>query len=528
MRHRIHTRPARGAPRPLALVDDPAEIARFVEDAAHYPGGHAAGVALPESEADVAAWLATGEPLLPVAAQSSLTGGATPFGEIVLSVSRLNRIVDLADSHVTAQAGVPLVALQETLAAREVWFPPVPTFLGACVGGVIATNAAGAATFKYGPTRHWVQAATIVLPGGEVLDLVRGETHADDEGVFEIVTASRGPIRLQAPRYTMPQVPKCTAGYYAAPAMDLLDLFIGSEGTLGVVVEATLTVAARPDAQCLALVPVPTEAEAIALVGRLRDAARSDMDVAAIEHLDARCLQILREDGALAKHHVSVPDDTAVVLLVLIELTPGRDAGPTAWQQIAGALDADAPDTALVRFCRLLDASNLLDHTEIALPGDRRREAQWLAIREAVPAGVNQRVGTARRTIDAAITKTAADMIVPFHQFGDMMAECRRLFESRGLDLAVWGHISDGNVHPNVIPRSREDVDRGRAAIMDLGRTVIALGGSPLAEHGVGRNPVKQRLARLLVGDRAWEDMRAIKRALDPAGQLAPGVLFPR
>src|SRR5581483_7754437 len=100
-------------------------------------------------------------------------------------------------------------------------------------------------------------------------------------------------------------------------------------------------------------------------------------------------------------------------------------------------------------------------------------------------------------------------------------------FRRRGLDAAVWGHISDGNVHPNVIPRSMADVESGKEAILEFGRAAIRLGGSPLAEHGVGRNPIKQQLLRLLYGDEGIEQMRAVKRALDPGNKFAPGVLFP-
>jgi len=108
-----------------------------------------------------------------------------------------------------------------------------------------------------------------------------------------------------------------------------------------------------------------------------------------------------------------------------------------------------------------------------------------------------------------------------------MMRECRRLFAERDLDLAVWGHISDGNVHPNVIPRNANDVTKGRDAILELGASVIAMGGCPLAEHGVGRNPVKQRLLRQLYGSAGIDAMRAIKLSLDPKGSLASGVIFP-
>ena len=139
---------------------------------------------------------------------------------------------------------------------------------------------------------------------------------------------------------------------------------------------------------------------------------------------------------------------------------------------------------------------------------------------------MNRRVGDARRTVDPRIDKTAADMIVPFDRFAEMMHIYRDGFTRRGLDHAIWGHVSDGNVHPNVIPRTFDDVVAGRDAILEFGREAVRLGGCPLAEHGVGRSALKQALLRQLYGDAAIEEMRAIKRAIDPDGKMAPGVIF--
>src|SRR5688572_9407129 len=122
----------------------------------------------------------------PSARNRRLTGGATPRGDIVLSTRALSAIGAPSGDRVRVGAGVPLSELQRTLAAAGLYYPPVPTFDGAFVGGTIATNAAGAATFKYGSTRAWVEALTIVLASGDVLDVNRGETVAADDGRIEI------------------------------------------------------------------------------------------------------------------------------------------------------------------------------------------------------------------------------------------------------------------------------------------------------------------------------------------------------
>ena len=143
-----------------------------------------------------------------------------------------------------------------------------------------------------------------------------------------------------------------------------------------------------------------------------------------------------------------------------------------------------------------------------------------------MPLGVNQRIGRARRDIDPRIEKTAADIIVPFERFGEMQALFDEGLQARGLDGAVWGHISDGNVHPNILPRSVAEMESGREAVLAFGRAAMRMGGSPLAEHGVGRNETKQKLLREMYGDDGIEEMRAVKRILDPDWKLASGVIF--
>lgn len=524
-------RAASPSPSLIEPETDPELIARYLEDAAHYPGGRAVGVFRPRSIDELSACLRQPRRTLVVGAQSSLTGGATPSHDVVITTDRLNAI-EVDGDRIRAGAGVPLQIIQDTLATHGRWFPPVPTYLGAFAGGAVATCAAGAATFKYGTVRPWVDALVVVLAGGDILEIARGECVASAEGACEIETSS-GTRKIQLPSLTMPDVPKSSAGYFIKPGMDLVDLFIGCEGTLGAIAQVTFKTAPVPAGLCRAFVPVAEERQGIALVAEIRDAAMATwrsgdpngIDVASIEHLDARSIEIVREDGVDRRLDIALPGGTGIALLIDLEL-PSQVASRDLWGDIASALEREAIDSPLTRFCRLLQRYGALDDAEITLPGDRARAAAFAELREAVPAGVNRRVAMARQH-DGAITKTAADMIVPFDRFAGMMTACRRLFAEGGLDLAVWGHISDGNVHPNVIPRSAADVDRGREAILALGREVIALGGSPLAEHGVGRNAVKQELLRQLYGSAGIDAMRAIKRSLDPNGSLASGVIFP-
>src|SRR5262249_16916696 len=203
----------------------------------------------------------------------------------------------------------------------------------------------------------------------------------------------------------------------------------------------------------------------------------------------------------------------------------GERARERGYAEIGSGGSADAPDTPLLRFCGLLAKFGVSDRTVIALPGDRAQSA-LLEVREAVPAAVNRRVGLAKRDVDRRIEKTAADMIVPFDQFETLLEFYEPELAGRGLDVAILGPISDCNTHPNVIPRTFADVESGRDAVLAFGREAIRLGGAPLAEHGVGRNPTKQKLLGQLYGETGINDMRRVKAVLDPEWKLSPGVIF--
>jgi D-lactate dehydrogenase (cytochrome) len=486
---------------------------------------------LPRNEAELAAVIRGANSILAVGAQSSLTGGATPLGEIVLSLSRMDSIGAVRDDRVRVGAGAALTTIEEHLAPAGLFFPPVPTFKGATAGGIAATGAAGASTFKYGGARGWIRGITVVLADGSVIDVERGQCIAES-GRFEIGLGPAKALRVVVPGYRMPSLPKCSAGYFAAEGMDLVDLFIGSEGTLGVITEIEMRLWPRPPL-LVGLSAFTTERGALRAVGALREASRRsrasgdprDLDVAAIESLDRRSLELLREDGKDREAGVRIPADAETVLLYQVELPVGSDA-TAAMAQIERWDESGAADTGLGRLCQLLSEHGALDTTELALPGETAKAEKLLDLREAVPVAVNHRVEAAQRE-DPRVRKVAGDMIVGFDALPEMVGLYRDAFSRRGLDHAIWGHVSDGNLHANAIPRDGADVDRGDEALLELGEHALRLGGCPLSEHGVGRNKVKQELLRRLYGDDGIRQMRAVKQALDPECKLAPGVLFP-
>jgi D-lactate dehydrogenase (cytochrome) len=257
-----------------------------------------------------------------------------------------------------------------------------------------------------------------------------------------------------------------------------------------------------------------SDAQAVGVTAALRHEAHASwrgegpLDVSAIEYMDSMSLSYV-QDEAFSRAGLSRRGGTWGLLLIQVEI-------------------GDDELSAMQRLNAIFEQAGVGDDAQAAAPGDERGAARLFELREAVPAAVNARIAATKAAVHPDIQKTAGDLIAPFDRVAESIALYRACFERRGLRYAIWGHLSDGNLHPNVLPESLDQVTAGREAILEAARGVIAMGGAPLAEHGVGRSALKQELLRELYGDRGVDEMRAVKRALDPDWKLAPGVLFPQ
>jgi D-lactate dehydrogenase (cytochrome) len=208
-------------------------------------------------------------------AGTGTVGGRIPFAGIVLATDRLNQIKSIvheaAGGSAVAEAGVRLFDLQRFVESENLFYPPDPTERSCFLGGTVATNGSGARTFKYGPTRNYVQRLKIALATGDVIDLRRGELHADAGGRIGILLPPGRSIEAQLPTYQMPQTRKHASGYYVAPEMDLLDLFIGSEGTLGVITEIEVALLPKPEGLLSGIVFFSSEENLLSFVHEARE-----------------------------------------------------------------------------------------------------------------------------------------------------------------------------------------------------------------------------------------------------------------
>ena len=425
-------------------------------------------VARPTSRDEIMAILREAQrdrtPVTAAGAQTSTTAASLTDTGVLLSMRGFTGIrdIDHASHTVHVAPGELLGPLKRQLAAEGWLFAPDPTSEDDCtVGGAIACNASGARSLRYGATRSHVRGLTVALMNGDVLELRR------------------------------PMLEKNTVGY--APLHDLVDWFIGSEGTLGVILEAELSLLPLPAWVTGLSIPFPTDTAALDFVVSARRSAA----------LSPRCLEYL-DAGAFAIARTAAADDAwapAATALIYTELSGSDDeeADLEAWMELAAAHGA-------------LDDDIRVYEGEAALRDARR-------LRHAVPATMHERAAPYRA---AGGRRVSTDWAVPYDRLGAALAASRRAVDVRGLTPPVtFGHAGNGHPHQNFVARDREELERITDAVSATLREVIALGGTVAAEHGIGK--LKSRWLPLQMSATQRGMMRAIKRELDPGNLLAPG-----
>jgi D-lactate dehydrogenase (cytochrome) len=485
------------------------EIQSYLTDASNTAGGRAERVLFPESAEEVARALAaaaqTGTSVTVAGAGTGIVGGRVPFGGVVLSTARLNGVGEFvregAGGRATVGAGVVLADFQREAKARGLLYPPDPTEWSCFVGGTVATNASGARTFKYGPTRAYVRRLRVALSTGDLLDVRRGEWFAGADGTIKLPRGGGRRIEARLPSYRMPATRKHAAGYFVAPGMDLIDLFVGSEGTLGVVTEAEVTLLPQPEGVLAGVVFFRKEESLLAFVrearGRslkTRAGATTGLDARALEYFDGEALNFLRERFPL------VPLGAAGAVFFEQETTPETEESLMGgWLELVETHEALAEQSWF--------GTNEHDRAEMK------------AFRHALPVMVNEWL--ARR----GQRKVSTDMAVPDDKFPEMLRFYKETLRAGRLGYVIFGHIGDNHVHVNILPRDDAEQAAARETYGRFVERAVSYGGTVSAEHGVGK--IKREYLRALYGDRAMREMAELKRAFDPACVLGRGNIFP-
>jgi FAD/FMN-containing dehydrogenase len=452
---------------PSGIIDDPAGMAKYLVDERGLYRGRAALVTRPANTAEVSKLLALchkhGLPVVPQGGNTGLVGGSVPHehgGEIVISLARLDRIraIDPLNYAMTAESGCVLANLQQAAEAADRLFPLSLAAEGSCmIGGNLSTNAGGVQVLRYGNARDLVLGLEVVLPDGRVWDGL---------------TALR----------------KDNTGY------DLKQLFIGAEGTLGIITAAVLKLFPRPREVVTAFVAVPTLEAAIELLARAREGSGDQLSAFELIERFGLDLTIEHVPGTID------PLDRPYAHYCLIEFT-SPDASGRLGERVEAILEA-----AL--------ASGLVLDAAIAA-SEAQRRALW-HIREHIPEAQKRDGGGIKHDVSVPVSSVAA-----------FIEEARAACEARlpGLRVLAFGHVGDGNVHFNLCRPPGADAAAFQARWGEFNRIVhdivARLGGSISAEHGIGR--LKREELGHYASPLALELMRRVKQALDPQGIMNPG-----
>src|SRR3954452_13861650 len=393
-------------------------------------------------------------PIVSRGSGTGLSGGSVPTdGSVVLCLAHMNKILDIDTKNLVlrTQPGVTTLAIDEAASRHALFYPPDPGSMRiSSIGGNVAENSGGLRGLKYGVTRDYVMALAVVMPDGRIARF--GSACVKD-----------------------------VAGY------SMKDLFIGSEGSLGVITEILLKLVPRPLARQTMLALYERIEDAASTVSAIIEARIIPCTLEFLDQMTATCV----EEFA----HVGLPTDCAAVLLMETDGHPAAVADEAA--QMASIARAKG-----AREVRL--AKN--EAGALALGAERRNAFAALARRRP--------------------TTILEDFTVPRSELAKMVTFIAETAGAARLQIGTFGHMGDGNLHPTFLTdeRDSDEMSRVHHALDLIAKKTLELGGTITGEHGVGL--AKKEWLRQQMGDSSFEVMKQIKHALDPAGLLNPGKIF--
>lgn len=411
---------------------------------------------------------ATRTPIVPQGGNTGLTGGGQPHNndsEIVISTARMNRIreLDLENNTITVEAGCILAMIQQAAIAADRLFPLSLGAEGSCqIGGNISTNAGGVQVVRYGNTRNQVSGLEVVLADGRIWNGLRG-------------------------------LRKDNAGY------DLKQLFIGAEGTLGIIAAATLRLSPLPKASATALLATHSPQKAVAWLGRAKTMLGDRLT--SIELIERICIDV----ACKYSDRLHDPLDRQYPWYLLVELAD-QDQEDNLEKRLLNAFENG------------VESDELLDGV---IASSAEQAAGLWRIRETIPEG-HRREGVSYKH----------DVSVPISRIADFISQANDALASRfpGMRSFVFGHLGDGNIHFNPLQAEGASQDEWRSRLAEVNKivhdVVVRLGGSITAEHGIGRLRIEE--IERYKSDVELEMMATLKKAFDPMNLLNPGKVIPR
>jgi D-lactate dehydrogenase (cytochrome) len=435
-------------------------------------------------------------PLTISAGGTGTTGGRVPINGAILSIEKLNKILEIDSENQTAtiEPGLILKDFQEVLLEKGFIYPPNPTETSSMVGGNIATNASGARTFKYGSTRDFVLELDIVLPNGDDLQLKRGEKSTKSTA-FHFKT-NNNLIDIPFKTVNIPETSKNAAGFFIREGMDLIDLFIGSEGTLGVVKKIKLKLIKMPENEIGLVIFFKDENRLIDFVYEARNLSRDKSDILSarlIEYFDNESLKLQKEIEP------SIPE--AAIAAIWIE------------QEINSEIEEEIMEKWYELIMKHTDMPD-----EIWFANNPKEKRRLYDFRHALPVKVDEMIS------EMKYPKISLDTCVNNEKYREYINIYNKLLTESGVYHVKWGHIGDSHLHTNLFPKNDNEKEIAEKVYSDIIDLTLEYNGTISAEHGIGK--IKKEYLKRMFGQDKIDYFKSIKNAFDPKGILNQGNIF--
>lgn len=481
------------------------EIQNYLTDASNFKGICEA-VYFPENRNDVVEIIKELNVLRKTVTISGngtgLTGARVPQNGVVISTEKLNKIIEIneIDKYAIVEPGVILADFLNSVSEKKLFYPPDPTEKNCFIGGNVATNASGEKTFKYGPTRDYILALEIVLPNGDILNLERGRQFADNY-FMNLETENGNKISFEIPDYKMPETTKNTSGYFCEKDMDPIDLFIGSEGTLGIFTKIKLKLLPEPEKIISCIVFFNEEVDAfnfikearyISLNTRLRSDKRT-LDALSLEYFDEKALRFLYSA------YPTIPKSAKSAVWFEQEVTESNE------------------ETFFEYWLNLICENNG-DKDNAWFAFDKADKARLQEFRHSISLKVNEYVSKNN------LRKLGTDVAVPDSNFKELYYFSQKIVEEAGMDYVIYGHFGNSHMHLNMLPKTNEEYEIGKSLYSKICQKAIELKGTVSAEHGIGK--MKKSYLIEMYGQQNINKMIEMKKILDPNFILGRGNIF--
>ena len=488
----------------MIVKTNPDEFENYVVDASNFKGKCEA-VYFPESKEEIISILkdanAKNTKVTVAGNGTGLTGARVPQNGVVIATDKLNKIIEIneKDFFAVIEPAVMLLDFQKEVKNRKLFYPPDPTETNCYVGGTVATNASGAKTFKFGPTRDYVLSLEIVLPDGEVLNLDRENQKANGYELT-LITQSGKNIELEIPDYVFPSV-KNASGYFVKPDMEAIDLFIGSEGTLGIITKIKVKLLKKPEDSISCVLFFDNETTALDFMEEARDISyynrankiQNKIDALALEYFDENALKFLANDFS------SIP----------------ADAKSALWFE--QECDAESFDLILETWNELMQKHKVNEETAWFAFSDADRE-KMKDFRHAISSKVNEYISRNN------FRKLGTDVAVPDQSFREFYLTLQQWARESQIDFVSYGHFGNSHIHLNLLPKNDNEFKTGRNLYAKICEEAVRLGGTISAEHGVGK--IKRDYLLMMYGEENIRKMAALKKSIDPNLILGIGNIF--